>query len=45
MSRLVCFLFDMMLFLVLIALKAVWKYGGCRLSAGGGEPVKGSASP
>lgn len=47
-SRLVCFPFDMMLFfvvLVLIALKAVWNYGGCRLTAGGGEPVKGSASP
>lgn len=35
-----CFFF----FLVLIALKAAWKYGGWRLTAGGGEPVKGSAS-
>lgn len=48
--RLCVFLFDTMeggifFFLVSIVLKAVWKYSGCRLTAGGGEPVKGSASP
>ena len=42
-SQAVCFFcLIQCFFLVLIVLKAVWKYSGCGLTAGGGEPVKGS---